>query len=133
MSDSEDDSVKHVEAEYKPKKRQLSDKQLENLRKMRESKINKLKEKKAKKQEDEYIARILTEKEDILLERLKEKLQKENRQVEIVNKDEPVKPRSARKPKKESTKELPKPKEPEAPEPPPPPPQKPSNPFMHLF
>jgi hypothetical protein len=130
------ENTKKVEAEYAtpPKTtKKLTEKQLENLKKMRENKLNKSKERKAKKQEDEYIERILTEKEEILLQRLKEKLQKENRNIEILNKDEPVKPRSARKPKKESIMEQPKPKEPEAPEPPPPPPQKPHNPFMHLF
>lgn len=128
------ENTKKVEAEYAtPTKttKKLTEKQLENLKKMRENKLNKSKERKAKKQEDDYIERILTEKEEILLQRLKEKLQKENRNIEILTKDEPVKPRSARKPKKEPTMEQPKAKEVEAPEPPPA--QKPHNPFMHLF
>lgn len=151
-SDSEDDRLMkllqrsesshdaRVEADYatKPNKsssggRRLSDKQLENLRKMRENKQKKSNERKANKQEEDYINKLLTEKEDILLERLRNKLQKEGRSVDVVHHDEPVKPKSSIKPPKEYTHpiEPPKAKEPEAPEPPPP--QKPINPFLSLF
>jgi hypothetical protein len=132
-----DEILNKVEAEYAilPRKttKKPTEKQLENLRKMRESKIQKSKEKKAKKQEEEYINKILTEKEDVLLARLRDKLKKEGRDIDVIDYDEPVKPRSTRKPPKEYTypSEPPKPKEPEAPEPQPV--QKPVNPFMHLF
>jgi tRNA A37 methylthiotransferase MiaB len=148
MSDSEDErilsslingteSTKRVEAEYSAKReasrRKLSDKQLENLKKMRENKLQKSQQRKSKKQEDDYINKILTEKEDVLLERLRSKLKKEGRDVDIVAHDEPVKPRSSIKPPRDfvNPPEPPKAKEPEAPEPPQP--QKPVNPFIHLF
>lgn len=140
MSDSEDERIlsslingkSKVEAEYTPTRRKLSDKQLENLKKMRENKQQKSQQRKSKKQEDDYINKILTEKEDVLLERLRSKLKKEGRDVDIVTHDEPVKPRSSIKPPRDFVHppEPPKAKEPEAPEPPQ---QKPVNPFLHLF
>lgn len=118
-----------------PKTRKVTEKQLENLRKMRENKLKKTNERRVKQQEEDYTNKILDKilNENVLLERLREKLMKEGRVIDVIDNDEPVKPRSTMKPPKEFThpREPPKAKEPEAPEPPPP--QKPVNPFMYLF